>query len=180
MSYTLRFILSAGALLVGCSILGISLFYGSVQSFSASGKVESFEKEFYFDQEMLPDHVLYPMLMVVDRVRLESAPELEQIYLQAEYANRRLEYTEELIAKEKIELAYSTLTKSEKYLLQAAQNTVNSPERTDNTVSHLIKTIEYHQAKHKELAPHFSDPQRAQIDAFLQQAQVVLEQLKSL
>lgn len=167
------------ALLVGFSILGVSLFYGSSQSFSTSGEAGTTPKEFYFDDEMLPDHVLYPVLMAVDRVRLESAPEFEQIYLRTEYANRRLQYTQDLLEKGNQELAYTTLTKSQKYLLYAAHDVLSYTDLPENTVAHLIKTMEYHQEKQRSILTEFSDTQRPAIDQFLLESQVILEQLKS-
>lgn len=177
MSLSLRFFLSISALCLGLGILGVSLFYGSSQSFSISGETGTLPKELYFDEDLLPDHVLYPVLMAVDRVRLESAPELEQLYLRTEYANRRLQYTQDLLDKDKTELAYTTLTKSQKYLLYAAQDMLSYSDLPENSQAHVLRTIQYHQEKNKALSSHFSDQQRSDIDMFLMESQALLDQL---
>jgi hypothetical protein len=79
--------------------------------------------KFYVAREVLPDHSFYPLLMATDRLRLELADSEKRIYLMVAYGNRRLYYTHELLNKGNQGLAFTTLSKSSKYLNEALEQT---------------------------------------------------------
>ncbi len=169
-----RFFLSLIALVFASGILFISL--GNATTAFSTGGTSFSEKTLYFD-EILPDHVLYPALMIVDRVQLETAPPNERIFMQVEYAHRRLEYAEQLLETNKQDLAVTTITKAEKYLYNAAQESqhLESPE---SVTQRLIKAIEYHSKRIKELSPQFTDSNRSIIDRALAENDFLLETLR--
>jgi hypothetical protein len=143
-------------------ILGLSLTSSVMSAHSSSGIMG---RSFYVDDKILPDHITYPLLMIIDRARLETATPLEQMYLMTEYANRRLVYATELQNQEQHDLAVTTLTKAQKYLLYAG-GLVLSEHNTDKHRFHVAKTIEYHL---KQISQTFhddslSDEHRAAID----------------
>src|SRR5690554_2706228 len=111
-----RAIFSIVALFAAGAILGLSLISSAMSVHSANGMNS---RSLYIDDQILPDHISYPVLMAIDRLRLETASEIEQVYLQTEYANRRLAYATELFDRDQDELAVTTLTKAQKYLLHA-------------------------------------------------------------
>lgn len=112
-----KVLVSVSALLFGASLVGISLVSASqVQSRG----LDVTQKELYFEDTVLPDHALYPALMVKDRVMLELAQPTNRIEMRVQYAQERMHAAELLYEKGKPDLALSTATKAQKYLLTAA------------------------------------------------------------
>lgn len=172
-----RLILSILALVFASLIMGVSLI--NVTRNVAQANSHDFSiKEVYFGEEILPDHVAYPALMMQDRINLESASPLEKIYLRTAYANRRLYYTKKLIDKEKFTLAHSTLTKANKYLLIAGEEAMGE-EVPRSTQELVLKTIIYHQVKSAEYKQYFTDDQKVWIDRFLDQSETLEQKLQA-
>lgn len=171
----LRFVGTVLALSTAVGILFISLSTVSAVQ-SASGVDQP--KHFYMEGTLLPDHVAYPIVMMVDRAHLEAATPVEQVYLKTEYANRRLEYAEKLLEKDNSNLAVTTITKSQKYLLSAARQAIEN-DMSDTVIKHVIATIEYHKEQTALLANQLSDNERAIIDGLNEECSVIVEQLKS-
>ncbi len=162
-----RFLLSTFALFVAGGILALSLM--KAQDAFAENKAATARKQLYFGKEILPDNVLYPVIMAMDRVQLETAPDYERVFIQMEYANRRLEYSEELLAQKKDEsLIVTTLTKAEAYLQNATHESLklNSPNSVKES---LTKTIQYHANRIKGLGPKFTDANRSLLDKLAEQ-----------
>jgi hypothetical protein len=175
----IRFIISLAALTSAVGILFISLSTASINTVqSASGSFERTRKQFYVSSTILPDHVAYPVLMGIDRVRLESATPVEQVYMKTAYANRRLEYAETLLDKGANELAVTTLSKAEKYLLSAGNQALQA-DMPENVVRHVVSTIEFHKAKIDALETKFSDRDRAVLDGLNEDCRVMAMQLQS-
>jgi hypothetical protein len=172
-----RFIFSCLGLGFASLVLGISLLNGSAVQSAGTG-FEATQKQLYLGDQMLPDHVAYPVLMALDRAKLEVSSPLERIYAQAEYANRRLEYSKALLEKDKTALALTTLTKAEKYLIHATEEAIdgNAPTTVRN---YVLKTIEFHSTEIKLLAPHFSDADRAVINQLLESNQLLIDRLST-
>lgn len=80
--------------------------------------------KFYVAKEILPDHSLYPLLMVVDRLRLELADPEKRVDLLVANANRRLFYSKKLLEKNNQALAFATLSKAIKYINQALEENI--------------------------------------------------------
>jgi len=108
-------------------------------------------RKFYVKKEILPDHSLYPLLMVFDRLRLSMADRERRLYLLTAYANRRLFYATRLINKGEEALALTTFSKSQKYLNQALlearllreENTHN--QTYDQLIFFILEEVEHHQ-----------------------------------
>lgn len=164
------------AIVAASGILTMSLL-SSAAAYTNPTKVRWNEKQIYLSDEILPDHVLYPVLMAADRVKLESASDLEKIYLKTAYANLRLEATQGLLEKEDQDLALTTLTKSQKYLLEAASDALadNVP---DYTRLHVLKTMLYHQAMIQKLKKQFNENQWPIIDQLHEEAKIFHTQLR--
>lgn len=172
-----RFILSSLGLFLGFTILAVSLSAGNSQVLSSSSEVST-NKEFYLGQTILPDHVAYPVLMAVDRAKLEMASDSERVYTEIEYARRRFEYAQALLDKGDVPLALTTLTKAEKYLIQAAHTAFELPNG-DNQRLYALKSLYYYDQKLEEVKPAFTDADRAQIDQLQQEIQALQLQLDS-
>ena len=107
------------AWLVAGAILVVSLFsaakFGSDKTSTASGLT------WYWHQPILPDHLAYPILMVVDRLALTTTKGTSaRVHMQVNYGHRRLQAAIALVEKKKPGLGLTALTKAQKYLNQAA------------------------------------------------------------
>jgi len=172
-----RFILSLTALFFACSVLLISLFTATLASSSGSHVLTS--KKLYFGKDILPDNIMYPVLMAVDRVELETAPSSEQIYIQIEYANRRLNYAQQLVDQQKEALAVSTITKAENYLADAAAKVAGDKETTQTVKEDLSRAIQYHIDELRKINPKLTDANRVSIDKLIEQNTFTLKTLQS-
>lgn len=172
----LRLLFSLVALVFGLGIVGISL--SAVSPVLSSGtEFRESQRELYWDGTILPDHLAYPVVMLVDRVRLEAASPLERIELQIEYSQRRFVYAEQLLERNKPDLALSTVTKSQKYLLLAAQDAIASdvaPETQEKVKQLLVERI----PALRELNMRFSDSDRVVVDALIGESNSTIDHLQ--
>lgn len=169
--------LSILGLFAASGVLAVSLASSVPSVYSAGDKIKTNDKQFYLDGEILPDHTLYPLVMVADRIKLEMSPESEKIHIYTTYANLRLGAAEQLLEKNQNPLALTTLTKSQKYLLKAAQETIDqNPARP--TKEHVLKTLIYHTNIHKEIKKKFSADEKNVVDQLDMECQVFVDSLK--
>jgi len=172
-----RFILSSLALLVGGGILFVSLAAGNSQVFSSTGDQPTSNKQFYLSQNILPDHVAYPALMAVDRVKLETAGSSERIYLQVDYAQHRFDAAHSLLEQNNAALALTTLTKSQKYLLHAGIEALQ-PEVSQSLKMYVLKSLNYYQKAIAGVRSSFNDSEREVIDRLLEEIKMQRDQLQ--
>ncbi len=116
----IKLILPSLAILFGLIILLISLMV-SEPTISFKTQSQPSQRCFYWGEEILPDHLAYPLLMIADRLRLELASPVKQPQIQLEYAWQRLEKSRQLLKKNRPQLALKTLGKSQRYWLNAQQ-----------------------------------------------------------
>lgn len=170
----LRLGLSALAVTFGMSVVGVSLLTaGSVKS---ADNERMSERTLYMDDTILPDHVLYPLVMVTDRVELEMADEHEQLYVKIQYAERRLGYAKQLLERGNTDLALSTLTKAQKYLLAVAQSVLEH-QLQGEIRARVLEEIAFQATEVRALTPQFSNEQVSVIDALLAENEVLEKQL---
>jgi len=170
-----RFILSSLALFFGVLILAIS-FSTANSAMSSEGMNATSTKQFYMGQTILPDHVAYPALMAMDRVRLELDTPHERIFTQIEFAHRRFEYSKALMEKGNLTESLSTLTKSQKYLTHAAQDALKV-KASDSVKQYVLKTLSYYQDQLTRLKPGFGDAERPTIDDLIRDNQIISAEL---
>jgi hypothetical protein len=100
---------------------------------------------------VLPDSPLWPIKALRDRIWLMIiAGVSKKSELNLLFADKRLQAARELFAKGKNDLAYSTLTKSLKYLERASELEVKARNAGDNTVD-LARTIANASLKHRQV-----------------------------
>lgn len=125
-------------------------------------------KKLYFGKEILPDNVLYPVMMAADRVQLETASAYDRVFMEVEYANRRLDYTRQLLEENKESLALSTLTKAEIYLHSAVQEAIEL-KVDDSVKERLVRSLEYHSKRIHEMSSGFTDADRVALDKIIEE-----------
>jgi hypothetical protein len=171
-----RLLLSSAAFLFALGVLITSL--ASANQVASSGEKAPPERKLYFNREILPDNVpIYPLMMVMDRIQLETAPNKERVFIEVEYANRRLGYAEELLKQEKPDLALTTLTKAEQYLTHAVSD-MKENQAPDSVQKRVKKTVEYHLKKLEELREDFTlDADRAVVDRAIKDTEALQTQI---
>ncbi len=163
--------LSLIALFFGVFVVAISITT-SVPEAYPSLKLEASNRQFYLSNTILPDHIVYPLLMIVDRVQLKITPFPERLWLQAEYGWRRLDYAHKLLEKEKHDLALTALTKSQKYFLNATQEAL-STETTDEVRLMMLKHFTAYLWEARVVADNFDGAQKAVADQLIGECEVV-------
>jgi hypothetical protein len=118
------------AVLFSVFILFISL--QSANKNELKGNPSLMSGKFYVAKEILPDHSLYPLLMIVDRLRLEMSDSEKRTYLLVSYSNRRLFYSKKLLDKGNSSLALITMDKALKYLNRAMHENIVLLEKENN------------------------------------------------
>jgi hypothetical protein len=165
MSKLLKYSLIIVATVSSIFILLSSFNISSQSQMLNSGNFKN--RKFYVQKEILPDHSLYPLLMVVDRLRLSMADRERRIYLLVAYSKRRLFYAIRLVEKEEMVLALTTFTKSQKYLNQALLEAKNLKEESTHSPSSeqliffILEGIDYHQKTVEKYSDHFSETDRS-------------------
>jgi hypothetical protein len=170
-----RFFLSLLALFFAGGILVTSL--AAASQVSSSGEKPSTDRELYFDREILPDNMLYPVRMAVDRIHLETASTDERVFMELEFANRRLGYGEELLSLHKENLAVTTITKAEQYLFHAVQDAMDN-QAPESVRLRLAKAVRYHVKRIQEMSSQFNDANRATLDRVVQEDTALLPRLE--
>lgn len=131
-----------------CVGLACFVLFVSLQSANKDEAVEAVsfkQSKFYIQKEILPDHSLYPLFMIYDRIRLEMADPTQKMILQNAYAVRRIYYAQRLLQKNEAALALTTFSKALKYqdqALLAAMKLQNKPtNRSDEQTHALIEQV---------------------------------------
>lgn len=128
------------AVIFGVFIVASSLVVSSEDEMTNTDK-ES-ERKFYVSKRILPDHILYPVLMAIDKGLLMVATGESEIFLRIRLAQDRMLSAQALLQKGEETLALSTLTKSQKYLIIATQQFLSSQETTREVGVALLQALQ--------------------------------------
>jgi len=128
-----------------------------------------------FTPPILPDHPLYVLGMVSDRIDLWLAGPEERFLLKLHNADVRLSTAQILVSRKRLGLAVTTITKAEKYIISAAEEIPTLPnEKQDDARGKLMNTIETHEGLLVAMKPLFTGPQQATIDRLLEQILILV------
>lgn len=98
---------------------------------------------------VLPDHPLWPVKALRDRIWLTiTTNSSRKAELKLLFADKRLASSKILFEKDKPEIAFSTLTKAEKYLEQALNQEKENREKGVDT-SDFLRILSYASLKHR-------------------------------
>lgn len=171
-----RFGLALIALFFGLSVLGVSLVVTS--NVLSTGGQSMASRKFYFASDIKPDHILYPVFMVFDRVSLEMSSPEEQVNLSLLYAQRRFDHGVELLESGDKELALSTFSKSQKYLM-AALNQSDLADINDKERKRLIILVEKQTRELNLVADQkFDGSETHALKKLIKETQVLLDRVK--
>ena len=148
------------ALFAFCSVvLLISLFASNRLKTGQTDRLLT--SRLYFSESILPDNILYPLLMARDKVWLLMTPRREQVFVKIEYAEDRYQSADQLLKTGEEGLAVSTMTKSQKYMLEAVFIMRANPELYSEAeraevraaLDHSLFRMEEFQARLTEQSP---------------------------
>lgn len=156
-------------------VLVVSLFsaakLGSDRNLTASGLT------WYWHQPILPDHLAYPLLMIVDRLALSNTKGTSaRVHMQVNYGHRRLQAAIDLVEKKKPSLALTALTKAQKYLNQAAIEAL-AQDATLADKRLVIIAIENHDDEIRKLEPSFTEFDQEVMRQLQRDAEILEEKL---
>lgn len=128
-----------------------------------------------FTPPILPDHPLYVLGMISDRLDLWLADPQERFLLKLEFAKVRLSTAQVLVTRGRLGLAVTTISKAEKYIISAAEEIQNLPAALQESARlRLVNTIETHEQILMAMKPAFTGPQQATIDRLIEQVLILI------
>lgn len=163
--------LSLGALFLGVLVVAISIKTSVVVAYPSSA-LQASHRQFYLGSTILPDHIAYPLLMMVDRAQLKITPFPKNLWLQAEYGWRRLNYADQFLDKNQPTLALTAFTKSQKYFLNATQETLDVAA-SDEIKLMMLKHFTAYLWEAKNIADKFEGADKAVADHLIQECEVL-------
>lgn len=123
-----------------------------------------------------PDHPLYLLRMVRDRLRLVFTPQESLVFLQLELASARRTSAAVMLARHRSSLALTTLTKSNKYLAAASMAAAKlSPQSSSAVRGAVAKEIRIQIQELERMKTSFSDEQKSVVDRLLSELTLLAE-----
>lgn len=170
----------SGLLLLGFGSLVLVTSLLDANKVSVGDTTYLLSRRMYVGRTILPDNVFYPAVMLADRIKLDRVSTEEKIILEIEYADRRFKYATALLDKKEPELAFSTLSKSQKYLFLAAdQMLTDAAQFQPATIHTLREALDHSIFRLEEVKPHMEN-YASSIDALIQQSRTYLKRLDEL
>ncbi len=154
--------------LFGLLVIAISI-NSSVAAVYPTPESRASHRQFYLGRTILPDHVAYPLLMIIDKVQLSLTPFPNRLWLQAEYGWRRLDYARQFLDKDEPGLALTTLTKSQKYFLNATQETLDNVDADNEIKLMMLKHFTAYLWKAKVIANRFDGADKATVEHLIKE-----------
>ncbi len=171
-----KLILAVLALGFGGLLLGLSLL---TVSYKVLGQHYG-TRTFYLTGPILPDHVLYPALMIWDRYRLYQATPEQRFDLHLTYATRRQWASEQLAYRGQKDMAVMTAVKGQKYLLSAILAIQDLPAEEQSAAKKRLQTALLTQIQAtSELEKSLAGFNTTAISQLRAQQQILLSQLQS-
>lgn len=174
MKFVVKSVPSVLFLFVGLLIVLLS-FISANTVFSQGKSLQLTQKKMYLAQEVLPDHILYPVFMAFDRVKLALTRPEDRALVNLDYSWQRLIATEELLKKGYQGLSFSTLTKACKYQNSGLIEAVNLDREAKEKV---IFQANQFKTKVNDFRASFSDEQQRELEQLIQEQTAILANLK--
>lgn len=117
-----------------------------------------------------PDNPLYLIRMLGDQITLCMTPMDAKPELKLKLADERLHSAQKLLTHKRTSLALTTLTKSTKYVLSAAQDASKLSPQSSSQIRGMVKnSIRVQISELSSLKESFSDEQKPVVDGLLLQ-----------
>ena len=171
------FIISVISLLIGFLILGLSLLMASpAYRVGEGGKVT---RTFYVGETILPDHILYPVLNIQDKMAVSLAREQDKDLVEISIAQKRLQEAKALQARnpEAEALIVGTLQKSNNYFQKGMGGLQAKEWEIPEKIIYLSEVMNRRRQTLNEIKMKLSDSWRSRIDEIITNEDLVKQQL---
>ncbi len=173
-----KYIFAVLSVLFGVFIFTSSLVASSQKQDTADSDRIS-RKQLYFGKKILPDHILYPALMVIDKGLLFVTSGESEIFLRIRMAQDRMISANSLLDKNEEGLSFSTLTKSQKYLLLAGQEFLSLESHSDEVGIGLLKALEENTQNMKIIKKRFKNVDTSPINDLVTESETLISIVKN-
>lgn len=166
--------------MIGFSLLGVMILLISLAAanrFTTGSNATMTGNQIYFGRKILPDHLLYPALMVHDRFTFESATPDQQFLLRISYADDRYESARQLLEYGKNELAMTTLTKSQKYLILSGIQLLQDDSIDLESREKLLQALDHSLYRLQEFQKEYQGTEPVVISGLIEETKVLQQQL---
>lgn len=170
----LAFPLSIVALIFGLMMFSTSLIMASQDNMALQKR--SSEKKLYVGR-ILPDHIFYPILMVMDRAVLSLSFGESSIHNKLTLSRDRLKSAQLLLDKHEEELALSTITKAQKYVLSAAHEVIENKNTSAEARDAVKKALSVTKDNLPKLKEKFLEQDTSAIDKLVAETEILLSQI---
>ncbi len=173
-----KLIFAVLSVLVGVFIFTSSLVASSQKQDNADSDRVS-RKQLYFGKKILPDHIFYPALMVVDKSLLFITSGESEVFLRIRLAQDRMISANSLLDKNEEGLAFSTLTKSQKYLLLASQEFLVLESHSKEVGIALLTALEENTQHMKIIQKRFKNVDTSTINDLVAESETLISIVKN-
>ena len=163
-------------------LFGIFIFVSSLFSYSKSydsNEQRVSSKSLYFGKRILPDHIFYPLLMIVDKSLLIVSTGESEVFLRIRLAQDRMITANNLLKKGDEVRALSTLTKSQKYLILATHDYLTHDNYSDEAGYALLYSLNSNTENLQKIATEFETVPTGPIYDLVAESQSLVESLSN-
>jgi len=160
----------------GVIILFISLV--AANRFTTGSGLSLSGNKIYFGRKILPDHLLYPVLMIHDRLTFEAATPDQQVLLRLSIADDRYESAQQLLERGQQDLAVTTLTKSQKYIMLSGLDLLSDSVSDPEVVHRVLCAIDYSVYRLQMFQKQYQGDESIVISGLIEETRVLQQQLE--
>lgn len=172
--HILNMVILAGA---GVVILLLSLLTANTLTMRGAGLGPQ-QWKFYLGRDILPDNILYPLLMIRDRVVLDNTQPSEQVALKLAYAEERYATSQALLKNEDVQLAISTVTKYQKYVIGAGYQALELENMDKSDIETALQAAQVSLERTEGLASQYPAHDFATIEQLRSDTKVLVSKLE--
>lgn len=174
------------AIFLGSTILFLSLLVASPAYYSQNQDLspESGRRwQFYISQEILPDHVFYPLKVAAERTKMFFLCPADKNYYRLILAQRRAMAATALDQRDRSDLAFLTANKAHSYLVEGVNfllsesATTLAPDEFRRQMNLAEQTIRENKVFFDKIMPHLNDDSRARLGVVLKEEEIMALQL---
>lgn len=173
-----KYLFAILAILFGVFIFTFSLVASSQQRENTDLDKVS-RKQLYFGSKILPDHILYPALMAIDKCLLLISSGESEVFLRIRLAQDRMISANSLLDKGEERLSFSTVTKSQKYLLLASQEFLSLEQHSKEVGNGLLIALEENTQNIKTIQKRFKKVDTAAISDLVIESEALMVIIKN-
>lgn len=178
------------AVFFGLIILFLSLLASSPAYYAQNqdaGPSSGRRWQFYIGQEILPDHVFYPLKVAAERTKMFFLCSVDQNYYRLTLAQKRAKSAVALDQRNRPDLAFLTANKSHSYLVEGVNFLVNEKNRSlfsDEEFRFQLRLaqqiVRENRVLFEKITPRLNDDSKARLGVIIKEEEIITQQLLEL